>query len=192
MTEFFFFLKLYIYIYIYAIWRGKVYLVKINVRWVFFHYRSIYLSLSIYIYIYIVTFWLRCLIFLTTLDLSAFPFCSWVHLPAPCWPQSLDNFVFPLAWRSSNWSIPVWWIPLDDCTSLPVFYELCDVSEPVKLLFSVLHYHILHSTPLLSFLTLYMVVQWYSQYGSFHNPQCRNQCLLFLFKGNLLFACKNS
>ena len=46
------------------------------------------------------------------------------------------------------------WIPLDNCIGSPVISEPCNIFVPVKLLLSVLHNHILHSTPLMNYLTL--------------------------------------
>ena len=68
-----------------------------------------------------------------------------------------------------------------------VFYEPCDVSNPAELLLSVLHDHVLHSTPLPNYPPLDMLIPQYSQHGFTH--LCHNQSLFFLLCGSPHFTC---
>ena len=60
--------------------------------------------------------------------LSEFPFRCWSRFSSLYWLKFLDNSIFPLSWRSSGWSFPISWIPLNNCTGPPIINELCEES----------------------------------------------------------------
>ena len=83
---------------------------------------------------------------------NAFSFRSFFCPTSPCSIESFYNFVFPLLWRSLDWSFPVSWISLDKCTKLTVVCELCNASGPTELPLLALRDHLLHFTPLMTYL----------------------------------------
>ena len=83
--------------------------------------------------------------------------------------KSFDNFIFKSLWKSSEWSFPVSWIPLHNCTRSPN-----DMFNSAEHLLLVLGYYILQSAPLLNYITLYLFTQLYSEHGSFISFLCCN------------------
>ena len=116
------------------------------------------------------------------------PYRSRSCRPAPRRSHPFSNLVFPSQRRSSEWSFPLAWIPLDNCAGPPAVGEPCDVSRPAELTFLVLCDHVLHTTPLTDLIVSNVVPQRESQHCPFHGPLRRHQPPLFPLRRRPRFA----
>ena len=81
------------------------------------------------------------------------PFRSLSWHSSPYWPESVEDFIWPLPRKSYGQWFPTFQIAPDDCAGWPVVCERCNRSDALP------NYHASDAT----------LTQWYSQHKSFYS-----------------------